>query len=91
MAVDQGFFLKPPWSVMRRFVNNLPNVDFPDDFGPHKKTMGVDFLLAATRSASFLYHCAGENRSCKNALLGRSSGVNIILKVGSVLSGLVVS
>lgn len=74
---DQGLFLVPPRSVMRRFASSLPNVDFPDDFGPHKKTTGVPLRFAATSPDSFLFHSAGEASSCKTALLGTSRDVYI--------------
>jgi len=57
---------------MKRFVNSLPKVDFPEDFGPHRKITGVPFRFAVANPESFLFHSAGEVSSCSRAFLGTS-------------------
>lgn len=77
IMLDHGLFLEPARSVIRRFATSLPNVDFPDDFGPQIKTTGVIFRPAAASAESFLFHSAGEASSCRMVLLGASSEVYI--------------
>ncbi len=72
ITLDQGWFLEAPRSVMRRLVNSLPKVDFPDDLGPQRKITGVPFRFAAARPDSFLFHSAGDASSCSVALFGTS-------------------
>lgn len=70
--------------VPKRFANIFPKVDFPEDLGPHTSTIGaLDELLVAS-SAIFLFHSAGETRSCSLALRGPSSEVYICFSVNGI-------
>lgn len=75
---DQGAFLLPARSVIRRLARSFPKVDFPDDLGPQRKKMGDEapFRFVAIREASFLFHSGGETSSWRATFLGTSSGEN---------------
>ena len=50
------------------------NVDFPDDFGPHRRAeKDFDLWEAASSVASSLFHCGGETRSWRMLFLGALS------------------
>jgi hypothetical protein len=60
---------------MNLFASSRPNVDFPDDFGPHRKMTGVFFRFSFANADNFLFHSPGETSSCRKTLLGTSSEV----------------
>ena len=76
-TLDQACFLESAVSVNSRFASNFPNVDLPDDFGPHTNMTGAFFCLVPTSSASFLFHSGGDTKSRKRAFLGPSSELKI--------------
>lgn len=66
-------FLLLPLLVTSLLPRSREKVDLPDDFGPQTKRMGGFGCLSFSKSEIFLFHSAGDLRSCNRAFLGPSA------------------
>lgn len=69
----QILFLLLPLLVTSLLPRSREKVDLPDDFGPQTRRTGGFCGLSLSKSEIFLFHSAGDLRSCSRAFLGPSA------------------